>query len=163
MAISSHQPIQPRCQARQNMAEAQMSPWRRKGGQRGSGRARGGARAWEAPSQNPQRGPTPTPGPACLAGSHLRLSGPKAQPPHLPIPARRRRGKPPCPLCTLSQEAWASAQKAAWAPQGSISRDHRGGAVPSSCPRGSPPDTHFFLDAHLNQEWVDLLRMIRVS
>ena len=38
------------------MAEAQISPWRRKGGQRGSGRARGGARAWGAPSETTIKG-----------------------------------------------------------------------------------------------------------
>ena len=92
-----------------------------------------------------------------------RLSAPKAQPPHLPIPGPRRRGKPPCPLCTLPQEALASAQKGAWAPQGSISRDHRGTKCALQVPRRHPPGTHVFLDAHLNQERVDLLRMNRGS
>lgn len=81
MAISSHQPIQPRCQARQNMAEAQISPWRRKGGQRGSGRARGGARAWEHPARTLRGVPLPPPAqPAWQAPT----SGSQAPKPSLP-------------------------------------------------------------------------------
>ena len=72
MAIPGHQPIQPRCQARQNMAEAQMSPRRRKGGQRGSGRAR------ERRSQSlGSTQPAPTEG----SHSHPRPSLPGRLPP----------------------------------------------------------------------------------
>ena len=105
-AISAIKGFHPRCPARQNMTEAQMSPRRRrKGGQGDQGRLpRGRGRARKDPQpalpEVPHSQPLPQ---AAWQIPTPRLSGPKVQPPHLPVPAGRREAKHLCPDRTLPQ------------------------------------------------------------
>lgn len=113
--------------------------------QRGSGRARGRARALGAPSQHPQRGPTPTPGPACLAGSHLQALWPQSPASPLTHPSMEKERQASVSTLHTPQEAWGICQKGGLGILRAASpRDHEGVSLALQLPQRHPPEAPTF-------------------